>query len=333
MITTKKIKYNEIAAALAEVLGTDRVLEQEPMSRHTSFRIGGPAAFYVQVGTQEELFSVLKILKEAEVSFYILGRGTNLLVGDKGYEGCVITMTGKAVPVTDTTTEYDEIENGKPAFTLLNEVVVTGCEIKAGAGASLTRVALAARDHGLSGLEFAAGIPGSVGGGLVMNAGAYGGEMKMVVKDVTMLLADGSVQTYTNEQMQFGYRDSVLKHNGGIALGCTLALTKKPVEEINAAMADYAGRRKEKQPLEYPSAGSTFKRPEGNFAGKLITDAGLKGFRVCGACVSTKHAGFVVNTDNATALDVKGVIEGVQEKVLEESGVSLEREVIYLGEF
>lgn len=327
-----------------QILGADRVLVGEPMAAHTSFRVGGPADYYVQVASAEELIAVIDACKAAGEPYYLLGKGTNLLVSDKGYRGCVITQVSReSVPVTDTAEEEKEIGT----LTALNEVHVDSlaCTITAGAGASLARVAAVARDHGLAGLEFAAGIPGSVGGGIVMNAGAYGGEMKDVVTSVAILLPDGTRRTLTAEEMQFGYRDSIVRHPerliGGtnldadtmvIVLGCAMRLTPDDPAAISARMQDLAARRRDKQPLEYPSAGSTFKRPEGYYAGKLIMDAGLKGYRVGGACVSTKHAGFVVNVDHATCADVLAVIHDVQDKVYEQNQIRLETEVIYLGE-
>lgn len=329
---------------LEEILGEGRVYIQEPMSAHTSFRIGGPADYYVQVAQAQELTAVMRCLKAAGEPCYLLGRGTNLLVSDRGYRGCIITQTSREVlPVTDTAAEAeDAADHG--GITALNAVQVNDAAgtITAGAGASLTQAAVAARDHGLTGLEFAAGIPGSIGGGLVMNAGAYGGEMKDVVTSVQVLLPDGTERTLTGEEMQFGYRDSIVRHperltedkDGGIViiLGCTMQLRREDPAIIAAAMRELAAKRRDKQPLEYPSAGSTFKRPEGYFAGKLIMDAGLKGYRVGGACVSTKHAGFVVNTDHASAADVLAVIRGVQERIDALYQIHLETEVIFLGE-
>lgn len=313
------------------------------MARHTSFRVGGPADYYVQVASTEELIAVLQCLSAVGEAYYLLGKGTNLLVSDKGYRGCIVTQVSReSTPVTDTAEEIDETAG--TSRTALNEVRVdeVAGTITAGAGASLTRAANAARDHGLTGLEFAAGIPGSIGGGLVMNAGAYGGEMRDVVTNVRVLLPDGTERILTADEMQFAYRDSVIRHperltgdpDAGIViiLGCTMQLTHDEPAAITARMQDLAARRRDKQPLEYPSAGSTFKRPEGYFAGKLIMDAGLKGYRVGGACVSDKHAGFVVNIDHATCADILTVIRDVQDKVYALYNVHLETEVILLGE-
>ncbi len=312
--------------ALERVLTADNVKENEPLALHSSFRVGGPADLFVRVRTGEELATVLELLAAAQMPCFVLGKGTNLLASDEGYRGAIITMTGAgAKPVTDTAEDH-----GETSETPLDHVVVEGNVIKAGAGASLTSVALAARDHGLTGLEFAAGIPGSVGGGLVMNAGAYGGEMKQVVSEVKLFMPGGELWNVSCEGMKFGYRDSILKHMPAIALEGTFTLAEGDPEEIGKTMKELAARRREKQPLEFPSAGSTFKRPEGMFAGKLIMDSGLAGYMVGGACVSEKHCGFVVNKGGATAADVKAVIAHVQEKVFADTGVKLEREVIYL---
>lgn len=281
---------------------------QEPLALHTTFRIGGPADYYVTVGNTEELQAVLACLQEESEPWYLLGRGSNLLVGDGGFRGCVISMDG------------------------MNEISAEESCITAQAGASLAQAAQTAREHGLAGLEFASGIPGSIGGALVMNAGAYDGSMDLVVKEVT-LLQEGRVRTVPAGEMKFSYRHSLLKEIPAIALSCRMELKPGSPEQILAKMQDFAARRKDKQPLEYPSAGSTFKRPEGMFAGKLIMDAGLRGFRIGGAQVSEKHCGFVINRDHATAADVRGVIEAVRRKVQETAGVRLEEEVIYLGEF
>ncbi len=251
---------------------------------------------------------------------------------DKGYRGCIITMTRRgSLPLTDTTAlaEAADEDGSAPLYAVRTD----GCRVIAGAGASLSAAAGAAYRNGLGGLAFAAGIPGSVGGGLVMNAGAYGGEMKQVVEQVQILMPDGTLKAFSKDEMEFGYRTSILKTNGGVAVGAVFSLQKEDPAEIAAQMADFANRRRSRQPLEYPSAGSTFKRPEGYFAGKLISDAGLRGFTIGGAQVSDKHAGFVINKNGASAADVRAVIEAVQQKVMERAGVRLEREVIFLGDF
>ncbi len=321
-----------LAQQLKEVLGEESVLCREPMRRHCSFQCGGPADLLVYVSELDALRKAIALLQAAGEPFYILGRGTNLLVADKGYRGCIITMTRRgSLPLTDTTAlaEAADEDGSAPLYAVRTD----GCRVSAGAGASLSAVAGAAYRNGLGGLAFAAGIPGSVGGGLVMNAGAYGGEMKQVVEQVQILMPDGTLKAFSKDEMEFGYRTSILKTNGGVAACAVFSLQKEDPAEIAAQMADFANRRRSKQPLEYPSAGSTFKRPEGYFAGKLISDAGLRGFTIGGAQVSDKHAGFVINKNGASAADVRAVIEAVQQKVMETAGVRLEREVIFLGDF
>lgn len=292
------------------IIPQERILFHEPMSRHTTFRVGGEAECLIMVWTEEELGKLIRYLNQIEEAYFILGNGSNLLVGDKGYRGIVLKFDGP-----------------------MEEVSVEGTRIRARAGALLSKVAAEAKNHGLSGLEFAAGIPGSIGGGVVMNAGAYGGEMKQVVVSVRGLDAEGEILLLDNETMEFGYRTSAIKNRPFIVLEVTLQLTEGSPEEIGAKMEELALLRRSKQPLEYPSAGSTFKRPEGYYAGKLIMEAGMRGYRIGGAQVSDKHCGFVVNTGNATAADIREVIEEVQEKVRERFHVSLEPEIIFLGDF
>lgn len=316
---------------LREILGADAVREMEPMAEHTSMRVGGPADLMVRVGNPAQLQEVLELLSEEKTPWYILGKGTNLLVGDKGYRGCIITMNGIGEkPVTDTGREPESAAAEAEDFC---RIQVEGCRITAGAGASLAQVAQTARKCGLTGLEFAAGIPGSVGGGLVMNAGAYDGSMDLVVEEATLRMPDGKIMNVPKSDLRLGYRRSVLKEIPAIALEVVMKLEPGDPEKIAEKMRDFAERRRSKQPLEYPSAGSTFKRPEGMFAGKLIMDAGLGGFSIGGAQVSEKHCGFVINRDHATAGDVRAVIAAVQQKVWETAGVRLEEEVIYLGDF
>ena len=240
----------------------------------------------------------------------MIGNGSNLLVGDKGIRGLVI-----------------EIGSG------MNDIRVEGTKIVAGAGALLSKVANEAAAAGLGGMEFAAGIPGSIGGAVTMNAGAYGGEMKDILESVKVIDPEGMMHILSVEELDLSYRHSCIMEKGGIVVEATIKLEKKPEEEIRAQMADLRNRRVEKQPLEYPSAGSTFKRPEGYFAGKLIMDAGLRGYTVGGAQVSEKHCGFVINHANATAADVRQLMQDVKEKVKEQFGVELEPEVKMIGEF
>lgn len=287
-----------------------RLLFHEPMSRHTTFRVGGEAECIVIVETKEELSQIISYLGKLEQEYFVLGNGSNLLVGDKGYRGVIVKLGP-----------------------CLSSIRVDGNHIAVGAGALLSQTAAAARDNGLSGLEFAAGIPGSIGGAIVMNAGAYGGEMKQLVQMVRVMDKEGEILTLDNDTMEFGYRTSIIRDRPFTVLGAVLKLTPGNKEEISAKMEELMRQRKSKQPLEYPSAGSTFKRPEGHYAGKLIMDAGLRGYRIGGAQVSEKHCGFVVNTGGATAADIREVIEEIRERVLDRFHVRLEPEVIFLGDF
>jgi UDP-N-acetylmuramate dehydrogenase len=271
---------------------------------------------------------LLELLRADGEEFFVLGKGTNLLIGDGGYRGVIVTAVG-----TDGSDGPQESMRTRDESPLLDEIRVQENRIIAGAGATLKAVALAARDHGLKGLEFAAGIPGTVGGGLVMNAGAYNGEMKQVVRSVRILMPDGSLRVFSGAEMQFDYRTSILRKIPGIALRAEFELEEGDPEGIRQKILELSALRREKQPLEFPSAGSTFKRPKGHFAGKLIMDAGLRGYSVGGAQVSEKHCGFVINRGGATSAQIRRLIEDVQARVFEESGIKLEREVIFLGEF
>ena len=295
---------------LNNVIAKDSILIDEPMSRHTTFRVGGPADFFVTPKAKEEVRDVIRICKEAGMPYYIIGNGSNLLVSDAGYRGVIVQICKE-----------------------MNEVKVEGDLVKAQAGALLSGIAAKALGAELSGFEFASGIPGTIGGACVMNAGAYGGEMKDVLETVTVLTRDGDVKTLTKDELELGYRTSVIAKKGYIVLEAVLELQKGEKEKIQAVMDYLKERRVTKQPLEYPSAGSTFKRPEGYFAGKLIQDAGLRGFQVGGAQVSEKHCGFVINKDQATASDVMNLMNQVSDKVYEEFGVRLQPEVKRLGEF
>lgn len=295
---------------LINILGEKRVLEGEPMKYHTTFRIGGPADYFVMPGTKEEVRKITELCRAEQMPYYIVGNGSNLLVSDKGYHGVVIQI-----------------------FKEMSRVEVKGFMITAQAGATLAKVAKAALDAGLTGFEFAAGIPGTLGGACVMNAGAYGGEMKDVLYEVTVLTNEGGIRVIPKEQLEMGYRTSVIAKEGYTVLEAVVKLESDAKEDIRARMEDLRERRTTKQPLEYPSAGSTFKRPEGYFAGKLIQDTGLGGFRVGGAQISEKHCGFVINSQDATAADVDELMKQVSGKVKEKFGVTLEPEVKRLGEF
>lgn len=283
--------------------------KNEPMKLHTTFRIGGPADVYAEPESAEELAELISVCEGSGTPYLVIGHGSNLLVGDGGFRGTVICL-GKA----------------------FGEIRVDGDCIEAQAGALLGSVANAALEHSLAGMEFASGIPGSVGGALVMNAGAYGGEIRDILESAEILETDGSRCVVTAEELELGYRTSNILPLGRTVLSARFRLAKGDPEEISAKMKDLNGRRKEKQPLEYPSAGSTFKRPEGYFAGKLIEDAGCKGLTVGGAQVSEKHAGFVINVGDATAEDVEELIRQVQKRVLDQFGVMLEPEIKMTGE-
>ena len=294
---------------LNNVIGKDSILIDEPMSRHTTFRVGGPADFFVTPKAKEEVRDVIRICKEAGMPYYIIGNGSNLLVSDAGYRGVIVQI-------------YKE----------MNEVKVEGDLVKAQAGALLSGIAAKALGTELSGFEFASGIPGTIGGACVMNAGAYGGEMKDVLESVTVLTGEGKIIELGRNELELGYRTSVIAKKGYIVLGAALKLECGDGEKIKTYMDELKEKRVTKQPLEYPSAGSTFKRPEGYFAGKLIEDAGLRGFQVGGAQVSEKHCGFVINRDHATAADIMELMRQVQIRVKENSGVDLEPEVKRLGD-
>lgn len=294
---------------LNNVIGKDSILIDEPMSRHTTFRVGGPADFFVTPKAKEEVRDVIRICKEAGMPYYIIGNGSNLLVSDAGYRGVIIQI-------------YKE----------MNEVTVEDNLVKAQAGALLSGIAAKALAAELTGFEFASGIPGTIGGACVMNAGAYGGEMKDVLESVTVLTGEGKIIELGRNELELGYRTSVIAKKGYIVLGAVLKLERGDGEKIKTYMDELKEKRVTKQPLEYPSAGSTFKRPEGYFAGKLIEDAGLRGFQVGGAQVSEKHCGFVINRDHATAADIMELMRQVQSHVKENSGVDLEPEVKRLGD-
>ena len=282
-------------------------VKNEPMSRHTTFKIGGNADLFVKIKNIEELKSVIKTAKQNDVPYFILGKGSNLLVSDNGIEGAVISLDG------------------------LDTVKISGNTVVCGAGASLRAVCIATQKASLSGLEFAYGIPGTVGGALYMNAGAYGGEMSQVVVSASVINADGIESILSLNDMKLGYRKSVFKNSDMIITSVTFELKNGDKNEIKAAMDDFFTRRRDKQPLEYPSAGSTFKRPEGYFAGALIEQNNLKGVSVGGAEVSSKHAGFVINKGDATCCDVLELIKKVQDTVRSADNVDLEPEVIFVG--
>ena len=294
---------------LIKIAGEDSVLLDEPMCRHTSFRIGGPADFFVMPRDEQSLIRILQFCREKGIPDYIMGNGSNLLVMDNGYRGLIIQL-----------------------FKNFSAITIDGLRIRAQAGAMLTGIAKCAQRESLTGMEFASGIPGTLGGAAVMNAGAYGGEMKDITETVRILDPESGVRELPCAQMNFGYRTSIVAEKGYIVLGAVLKLEKGDLSQITGRMEELKEARTSKQPLELPSAGSTFKRPKDHFAGKLIMEAGLRGYRVGGAMVSDKHCGFVVNAGNATALDVLTLMKDVQDKVFSQTGIKLEPEVKMLGE-
>lgn len=300
---------SQIYTQLEKLLGKEKVLVDEPMRRHTTFRIGGNAAYFVTPEDADQLAGVVKLCNSRQIPYFILGNGSNLLVSDKGYHGVVIAMQKH-----------------------FNDCRVEGHQLIAGAGTLLSKIAKQAWQHHLTGFEFAAGIPGTLGGATVMNAGAYGSEIKDCLSWVEVVTKDGAVLTLSADELKLGYRSSCISACGYIITAAALQLEAGEQPMIKARMDELAMLRKTKQPLEYPSAGSTFKRPVGYFAGKLIDDAGLRGFQIGGAQVSEKHCGFVVNKGDATAADVIALCAEVNRRIKEQFHVELEMEVKILGE-
>lgn len=298
-----------IYKCLLNIVGEENIKLDEPMKKHISFRVGGPADILVKPTTEQQLSDIIKLIKKENVPYLIIGNGSNLLIKDGGIRGVVI-----------------EISNN------FNHFEIEGNKVKIQSGALLSVVGKAVLKEELKGFEFAAGIPGTLGGALAMNAGAYGGEMKDIVKSVKLMDTDGNIFEFTNEEMEFGYRRSVLSKTDYIVLSAEVELEKGNHEEIKATMMDFTQRRVTKQPLSLPSAGSTFKRPEGHFAGKLIEDSGLRGLTLRGAQVSEKHCGFVVNLGNAKAKDLLELMYVVKSTVNAKFGIMLEEEVKILGE-
>ncbi len=295
---------------LSVILDTGFIKIDEPMKNHTSFKIGGPADVLVSPSTIQQTADIIKLCVKEKAAFFVLGKGSNILVSDKGMR-CVVIKTS---------------EN-------LNNCMVNGETIYAEAGASLSGAADIALENSLGGMEFASGIPGTIGGAVVMNAGAYGKEMKDVVLESTLVDKEGRMLTINNKEHCFGYRRSVLQDEGVVLLKTILKLEKSKKDGIKELMDDLNRRRKKKQPLEMPSAGSVFKRPEGYYAGKLIEDCGLKGYSIGGAAVSGKHCGFIVNTGNATATDVMKLIACIKEIILKKYNVAMNTEIRIVGEW
>ena len=300
---------DQFLTELENIMAGSGIFMEEPMKKHTTFRVGGPADVLVQPD-ETALAAVLGLCRQYHVPYSFIGNGSNLLVGDKGIRGVVIEMTDP-----------------------MGNIEVDGTQITAQAGAMLSKIANTAASNGLGGMEFAAGIPGSVGGAVVMNAGAYGGEMKDIIERVYVLDENGAQLELDRDALDLSYRHSCIPEKKYIVTKVVLELVPRDEVEIRSKMKELNEKRAEKQPLQYPSAGSTFKRPEGYFAGKLIMDAGLRGYQVGGAQVSEKHCGFVINKGDATAADICQLMRDVSDKVQAQSGVVLEPEVKMIGEF
>ncbi|ONI38616.1 UDP-N-acetylenolpyruvoylglucosamine reductase [Candidatus Epulonipiscium fishelsonii] len=300
----KQLIFNMLQNFLQE----DQIKVNEPISKHTTFKIGGKASFWVTPQNFEQLSNIIKLCNNMEVDYYMFGNGSNLLAKDEGYEGIIIQI-----------------------FNNLNKINLEGNTITSQAGILLSKVAKIAEQNSLSGFEFAYGIPGTLGGAVVMNAGAYDGEIKNVIKSAKVMDRQGNIFVLSKEELELGYRTSIISKKGYIVLEATLQLQNGNKEEIASKMKDFMQRRRDKQPLEYPSAGSTFKRPEGYFAGKLIMDSGLRGFSVGGAQVSQKHCGFVINVGEATYKDVIDLVTHVKTVVKDKYKIDLELEVKIIG--
>lgn len=307
------LEIQKISESLKAIVGEENIFTDEPMCNHTTFKIGGNADVLVLPNSKEEIASVIRYLRDNSITYAIIGNGSNLLVSDSGFRGVVVKLSK----------QFSD-------FQILWEKEGETC-IYTQAGALLSRLGNEFADRNLTGFEFAAGIPGTVGGAVRMNAGAYGGEFKDILISAELLDEEGNIIELSNEELKLGYRTSIVSSKNYIVLGATLLLKTGDKDSIRATMSELAQKRRDKQPLEYPSAGSTFKRPEGYFAGKLIEDAGLKGFTVGGAQVSTKHSGFVINVGEATAKDVIELTDTVKDKVKNLYGVDLELEVVKMG--
>lgn len=301
---------------LNNIMGQENVCEKELMKNHTTFRIGGPADILVSPATDSSLIEGIRLCQSRKVPFYIIGNGSNLLVGDRGFRGVIFKICKNLNAVT-----MEESDAGEKLY------------VKAGAGCMLAKLAKEVSAAGYTGFEFATGIPGTLGGAVAMNAGAYGGEMKQIIRSARIVDPSGDIRELALDALELGYRKSRIQTEQLIVLSVSMEFQKGDVQAILRKVDELSQQRKEKQPLEYPSAGSTFKRPEGYFAGKLIQDAGLRGFQVGGAQVSEKHCGFVINAHEATAADIVSLMDQVSGRVREQFGVVLEPEVKKLGEF
>jgi UDP-N-acetylmuramate dehydrogenase len=303
------LNKEHIAEKIRELVGEQKFKIDEPMKLHTSFKVGGPADILVTPTNTEELGKVIQICRTANTGYNIIGNGTNLVVRDKGIRGVVIKI-------------YDNFSN----YVIKDDI------IEAEAGLLLSKISNIALENELSGFEFASGIPGTLGGAVTMNAGAYGGEMKDVIIKTEYMDTNGNIEVIEGEKHGFGYRTSFIQKQQGIVLKSTIRLIKGNRTEIKSLIDDLTQKRTDKQPLEMPSAGSVFKRPEGHYTGKLVEDCGLRGYRIGDAEVSTKHCGFIVNTGNATADDVLNLIEHIKTQVAQRFGVNLQTEVRIVGE-
>lgn len=302
---------NELNEKLERLITRGQILRDEPLSKHTTFHIGGPCDYFVIARTQEEFINVIQLCRKEEIPCFIIGNGSNLLVADEGFQGVVLKL---AEDVTQL--ELEEKENC---------MVVT-----ASAGINLSNLAMKVANLSLTGFEFAAGIPGTLGGAIYMNAGAYGGEIKDCIRYAKVITKEGQILKLSREDLMLSYRSSSIQENGYYILTASFQFPKGDAAKIHASIEEFSQQRREKQPLEYPSAGSTFKRPQGHYAGKLIMEAGLRGYRVGDAMISEKHCGFVINAGKATAKDVLQLIEDVQRIVLEKFGVTIEPEVKFI---
>ena len=294
---------------LVNIVGSENVLQDEPMKKHTTFKVGGPADYLVTPHSEEQLSELISYFKENGIPYFIMGNGSNLIVKDRGIRGVVIKLGSN-----------------------FSECRIEGNLLYAASGTLMSKLGKVALENGLTDFEWGAGIPGTIGGAVVMNAGAYGGEIKDIIVNARVLTEDGDIIELSKDELNLGYRTSCIIPNNYIVLSACLKLEEGNAENIKNKMNELATARREKQPLEYPSAGSTFKRPEGYFAGKLIMDTGLRGYKVGGAQVSEKHCGFVINAGNATASDILDLISDIRDRVEDKFGVRLETEVKVVGE-
>lgn len=328
---------------MEQIVGKDRVRKEEPMAKHTTFRIGGPAKWFVEPDSAEQLAACIRYLEEVQMQWYVLGNGSNLLVADEGYDGVILSLhrmnkeaeqIGELHQIRILPSDAKEADKKTllAEYGIAQSLAADKAYVSAGSGVMLSTLAVKIADQGLAGFEFAGGIPGTLGGAVTMNAGAYGGEIKDVIVAAKMIDRTGKIHLLPAEELHLSYRHSIVQEQGFIVVSALFAFERGDKAQIKAQMQELNARRREKQPLEYGSAGSTFKRPEGYFAGKLIEDAGLKGYQVGDIMVSEKHCGFVVNVGQGTCAQADAVIKHVQQTVKEQFGVTLETEVKRLPE-